>query len=54
MVVAVIVGFPVTYLEVDTRRANGIKANLMTGALALEILGIVTLAIAAMATLLGQ
>ena len=89
VVVAVIVGFPVTYLEVDNkaltkliheedwtnpevvearrrtaeaitgiiisaRRANGIKANLTTGALALEVLGIVTLAIGAMATLLGE
>jgi len=88
VVVAVIVGFPVTYLEVEkegleklideaewtnpeviearrrtaqaatgiiinARKANGVKANLLTGALALEVLGIVTLALGAMATLLG-
>ena len=89
VVIAVIVGFPVTYLEVDqegleklvdesewtnpeviearrrtaqaetgiiinARKANGIKANLLAGALALEVLGIVTLALGAMATLLNQ
>jgi hypothetical protein len=87
VVVAVVVGFPVTYLEVDkeglekmieatdwsnpdviearrrtsqaatgiiisARKANGDKANLLIVALGLEVLGIVTLALGAMATLL--